>query len=85
MFDYSLRPMAPPPDIKPAYCRGMEKAAQEFLKQYVGLYVYVFLNDGKAFWIFPVEVSDGDVLGYAWKNDRWQLISINLSSIKSFI
>lgn len=49
-------------------------------------FTYVRLNNGRAFWYFPIFVGRTSVAGWRWRRNqyRWDYFGIDLTQIRSF-
>lgn len=81
-----IRPPAPAPQITPQYCKIAHNQAmqEQFLKQHLRLYIYVWTTAHNSFWMYPLELSSGVLSGYVWQKRGWQYSRLRLSQIDSF-
>lgn len=76
-------PGAPPPAHTPSYAYNRKQGMPEVFSQYLHTYMYVWLDGGEGYWIFPVWLDDQYLSGYVW-DDRWRPAKISWSKIDSF-
>lgn len=76
-----MKPQHKPPVFIPKYCPALRGTAKEFIKQYIGMYVYIWTVNGKGFWIYPMYIRKNRLYGYIWQHSRPRFIRLNLSKI----
>lgn len=82
----AIRPPSPAPNLTPKYCKIAQtrELKEQFLSQHMRLYIYVWTVSRHAFWMYPLEMGGGFLVGYVWQNQSWQPIKLRLSQIDSF-
>ncbi|PKM62865.1 MAG: hypothetical protein CVU97_03105 [Firmicutes bacterium HGW-Firmicutes-21] len=68
----SKLPLSPPPPVIPSYCGISIKPTPEILNAYINLFVYVWLINGSAFWMFPKKIHKNILCGYIWSGKSWE-------------
>lgn len=75
------KPSTRPPNITPVYCPIMKGTGPQFIRQHIGLLVYIWTIRGNGFWFYPTGIRNGVLLGYIWKNMQYQPARLNISQI----
>lgn len=80
-------PSAPPPQFVPDF-PGVSAFAVDAgaLQGCLFRNTYVWLNNGRSFWFFPVFIGRRSVAGFRWRagQRRWVYYGIDTSNIRSF-
>lgn len=76
-----LYPHMKPPVFTPAYCSVMKGTGPEFIRQYIGMFVYVWTVKGSGFWLFPVFIRANILYGYVWRRSQPRYIRLQISKI----
>lgn len=76
-------PFTPPIKI-PKRHYGFFLKDSSILKKHLNCLLYVWLKDGSEHWIFPLSVLSNTLGGYAWINNGWVIVSINLWMIEVY-
>jgi len=77
------KPLCPPPNVTPPYCRGLKGTGSQFVDQHVRHFVYIWMVSEQAFWMYPIQMSGIFVYGYIWRNTRWMFVRIPKMEIDS--
>lgn len=64
-------PALPAPTYDPPYSIIMQDTGRYVISQYLGIYIYVWLLSGEAFWMCPTQIRYGFVYGFIWCNYEW--------------
>ncbi|HIT90944.1 MAG TPA: transporter [Candidatus Merdenecus merdavium] len=80
----SAPPRNPPP--KPMTGRGAGARAVDpgTIRNCIGRFTYIWLDNGEEFWLFPVEVGRQSVAGFRWTRFGWAFMGISLNRIDIF-
>lgn len=80
------KPTSPPPQTIPrqAASPGLRAVDPFAIRECLYHYTYVWLNNGREFWMYPIFVGRRSVSGYQWTNFGWVYTGIDLRSIQSF-
>ena len=58
---------------------------EALLSKVIHYYIYVWVEDGPSFWMFPTNLSDEGLLaGYIWTREQWSEHAVLSSSICCF-
>ncbi len=76
-----FKPQQPPPKFKPKYCPAMKGTGSKFIKQYIGLFVYVWTVKGEGFWLYPTGINRDVLYGYIWYRSKPHNIHFHISKI----
>ncbi len=76
-------PPSPPPEPAPSSHILRTGEMPEIFFQYLNRYIYIWMQNGQGFWMFPTNVDDEKLSGYIW-NGGWIPDSINWRGIESF-
>jgi len=84
-------PSTPPPSYVPARpvpARnefGARAVSPSSIRNCLGRFTYVWLNNGQEFWMFPVQVTRNSVAGFRWDRRRgWSFTGISLNRVDMF-
>lgn len=77
-------PPSRPPEVIPVCCKISIKPEPVSLHPLLGTYIYVWLKNEIAFWMFPVKLIENLLCGYMFANEKWEAICISCDLIKSF-
>ena len=72
------------PNTVPSYSSILKCDNYNLLEQFIDKYIYVWLKTNNAFWMYPTEVNDNYVKGFAWDIFGWREIGFSISAIDSF-
>lgn len=82
------QPMGPPPSFTPAKPQthgiGVQAVDPGAIRRCLYRFTFVWLDNGRSFWIFPVFVGRRSLAGYRWNGRRWVYFGIDLRRIESF-
>lgn len=81
-------PMGPPPSVTPKKSEAeVELTAVDpgSLKPCRYRYVYIWLKNGKSFWVWLTYVGKTSISGWRWTGFYWVYFGIDLKKIESFI
>lgn len=84
------QPMGPPPSFTPSKAQtqggfGVQAVDPGAIRRCLYKFTYVWLDNGRSFWIFPVFVGRRSLAGYRWNGRRWVYFGIDLRRIDSFV
>nr|WP_052221592.1 hypothetical protein [Clostridium homopropionicum] len=86
------QPMGPPPSFTPSQTQaqsfggiGVQAVDPGAIRRCLYRFTYVWLDNGRSFWIFPVFVGRRSLAGYRWNGRRWVYFGIDLRRIDSFV
>lgn len=65
-----------PPDFIPPYPDALKGTGKIFINQYMEMYIYVWLQSGLGFWMYPNHINEENVIGYVWLKDYWAYTKI---------
>ncbi|KAB7707355.1 hypothetical protein F9802_06270 [Bacillus aerolatus] len=80
-------PTSPPPSFTPQL---QQQSASLFavdpgaIRGCLYRYTYVWLENGRSFWFYPIFVGRNSVSGWRWRNRRWVYYGTDLRTIRSF-
>lgn len=83
-------PMGPPPSNipqRPVAARGATTFAVDAgtIRNCIGRFTYIWLNNGNEFWMFPIQVGRQSVAGFRWMpRFGWTYIGVSLNRIDFF-
>lgn len=79
-------PTSPPPSYIPQESQASTFAVDPGgIRRCLRRFTYIWLNDGKSFWFYPVFVGSNSVAGWRWSRRRgWVYFGIGLWQIRSF-
>lgn len=72
------------PNTTPTYTPNLNNSAPKWFKKNINRYIYIWLKDGRGYWMFPISFRKGVLVGYIYKDDIWKLYQIKISEIDSF-
>ena len=76
------RPPAPP-RFTPDFCRNDDMLSDTFLRNHLYNLVYIWLSSGHEFWLFPTELGENSMTGYAWDGEGWTRCTFDPRLIKA--
>lgn len=83
-------PMGPPPSNipkRPVAARGAAPFAVDAgtIRNCIGRFTYIWLDNGNEFWMFPIQVGRRSVAGFRWMpRFGWTYIGVSLDRIDFF-
>ena len=83
-------PTGPPPSFVPQQPAGARGGAQIFavdpgaIRGCLFRFTYVWLRNGRSFWLYPTFVGRESVAGFRWNGRRWNYYGTDLDRITSF-
>lgn len=76
-------PASPPPNFSPA--RPSWQVNPAGIRSCLFRHTYIWLDNGRSFWFYPMTVTGGLVTGFRWSNrNGWRFRTIQLNNIRSF-
>lgn len=75
-------PPSPPPDFQPGYSYLEPRA--DHIKNCMYSYIYVWLEDGQSFWMYPTVVDEEYINGYIWNKPLWTYYEFEWPAINSY-
>lgn len=79
------RPSGPPPRIRPQRRPSITAVDPGAIRRCVFSFVYIWLDNGREFWAFPVYVGRRSIAGFRWTGFNWVYFGTDLRNIDSFI
>lgn len=76
-------PSSPPPAGAPEYCPSMRGTGPEYIARHIRHYTYLWTASGYSFWVYPLAITNDRLIAYAWDNEGWQLVQMELAAIDS--
>ncbi|WNS75350.1 hypothetical protein RRV45_21185 [Bacillus sp. DTU_2020_1000418_1_SI_GHA_SEK_038] len=78
-------PSSPPPSFTPQMQQFTTFAVDPGgIRGCLFRYTYIWLENGRSFWFYPVFVGRNSVAGWRWRRNRWVYYGTDLRSIRSF-
>jgi hypothetical protein len=83
-------PTGPPPSFVPQQPAGARGGAQIYavdpgaIRGCLFRFTYVWLRNGRSFWLYPTFVGRESVAGFRWNGRRWNYYGTDLERITSF-
>ena len=78
-------PTSPPPSFVPQrQSVGVFAVDPGSIRGCLFRFTYVWLNNGRAFWLYPTFVGRRSVSGFRWNGFRWTYYGTDLERISSF-
>lgn len=78
-------PPPPPPKATPKAANPNQlKVSSGSIRPCRYQYVYVWLNNGRSFWVWPTNIDRRTLSGYRWNGFRWVYFGIDLNRIAAF-
>lgn len=77
-------PMGPPPSFAPQMAPSSWDQGSQGIRRCLYRYTYIWLNNGNAFWFYPIFVVGNSMGGYRWRGNRWEYRIMNLNRIRTF-
>lgn len=89
-------PIGPPPSYTPSKAQAQSLGAQEpgigpyavdprAIRFCLFKFTYIWLENGRSFWAFPVYVGRRSISGWRWNGRFWVYFGIDLRRIDSFV
>lgn len=75
---------APPPDFTPIKTPELYKTEPFQIRSCKGKYTYIWLKNGRSFWVYITNAGRNTVSGYKWKTFGWTLFGVSLKNLESF-
>jgi hypothetical protein len=79
-----LMPPSPPPQFSPAYTPGIIVPCRDVLEKYLYFYLFARMANGYACWVYPVNLTDDIVRGFAWDGKEWAQFEVPVHLFESF-
>lgn len=76
-----FKPQQKPPKFAPKYCSAMKGTGPKFIKQYIGLFVYIWPVKGDGFWLYLTCFNGNVLYGYIWYRSHPHYIHFHISKI----
>lgn len=76
-------PTGPPPSFRPEL--APYRIDPGAIRQCLYRYTYIWLDDGRQFWFYPVFLGRRSIAGYRWFGFFWIYFGTDLDNIQSFI
>ncbi|WP_075618677.1 transporter [Paenisporosarcina indica] len=83
-------PSGPPPSFTPQQSAGARGGVGAFavdpgaIRGCLFRFTFVWLRNGRSFWLFPTFVGRESVAGWRWNGFRWSYYGTDLNRISSF-
>jgi len=77
-------PRTPPPDYVPARARASRAVDPGAISGCLNSFMYVWLTNGQAFWMFPTFVGRRSISGFRWSRFGWVYTGFDLRLVESF-
>ncbi|RKD33451.1 collagen-like protein [Thermohalobacter berrensis] len=78
-------PISPPPSFTPERAPFTPyRIDPGAIRQCLYRYTYVWLDNGRSFWFFPIFIGPRSIAGYRWVGFYWIYFGIDLDRIESF-
>lgn len=77
-------PTTPPPSVIPQESVGAFAVDPGAIRRCLFRFTYVWLNNGRSFWLYPTFVGRNSVAGFRWRRNRWEYYGTDLRRIRSF-
>lgn len=82
---FDKAPNSAPPSIVPLRSPGVARIDPGSIRNCLGNFTYIWLNNGAEFWIFPVMVGSRSLSGFRWdRRFGWVFFGVNLNRIDAF-
>ncbi|TDT51887.1 hypothetical protein [Fonticella tunisiensis] len=80
------QPPGPPPAVTPQQTQlGVQAVSPGSLRFCLFKYTYVWLRNGRSFWIWPTYIRRGTIAGWRWSGRRWVYFGLDVRRIVSFV
>ncbi len=76
-------PSSPPLPGAPQYCPFLRGTGPEYIARHIQHHTYLWTMSGHSFWVYPIAVTNERLIAYAWNNEQWQLVQMELAAIDS--
>lgn len=80
-----MKKPAPPPKATPQTTKAYPGGPKGDLCKCFSKYTYVWMKDGREFWIWPIAIYEDFIVALKWKRNRWVYSRIPKRKIKYFI
>lgn len=80
----SSMPPGRPPDITPRETPGVYAVDPGAIRGCLYNYVYIWLDNGQHFWMYPTYVGHKSISGYRWGYFGWVYAGYDLDNVESF-
>ena len=77
-------PTTPPPSVVPQESMGIKAVDAGGIRGCLHRFTYIWLNNGRSFWLYPTYVGRTSVAGFRWRGYRWEYYGTDLRRIRSF-
>ena len=78
-------PSTPPPSFTPQMQQISTFAVDPgAIRRCLFRFTYIWLENGRSFWFYPVFLGRNSVAGWRWRRNRWVYYGTDLRSIRSF-
>lgn len=78
-------PLSPPPQRVPNRSSNLRAVDPGSIRNCVGRFTYVWLDNGIEFWMFPIQLGRRSVSGFRWNpHFGWVYFGVSLDRIDSF-
>ena len=81
---YERYPAQAIPNMVPKIQYGLQVTDVQVLEPLLFCYIYIWLVDRTAFWLYPISITATMVVGYLWQNNQWVLQTIEGSRIEAY-
>jgi len=78
-------PRTAPPNFVPTRQITPFRVDSSSIRNCLGRFTYVWLNNGNEFWMFPIQVSRNTVTGFRWSRFGWTFFGVSLNQIDAFM
>lgn len=83
-------PPGPPPPFTPSVATAQQTVGTfavdpGAIRPCVFRYVYIWLENGRQFWAWPIFVGRNSLAGWRWNGFTWVYFGIDLSTILAFV
>jgi len=77
-------PHTPPPDYIPNRARQSRAVDPGAIRGCLHSFMYVWLTNGQAFWMYPTFVGRRSISGFRWSRFGWVYTGFDLRMVESF-
>ncbi|XJZ27213.1 hypothetical protein ACF5W4_18160 [Bacillota bacterium Lsc_1132] len=77
-------PTTLPPAVIPQESAGIKAVDPGAIRGCLYRFTYIWLNNGRSFWLYPTYVGRTSVAGFRWRRYRWEYYGTDLRRIRSF-
>jgi len=79
-------PRTAPPNFTPSRQMTPFRVDPSSIRNCLGRFTYVWLNNGDEFWMFPIQVGRNSVSGFRWNRSfGWSFFGLSLNRIDAFM